>query len=149
MWAKCLFADPVADIAVLGQPDNQDLHEEAQKYDELAWSVEPLAISDIKACDPSERDWAKDRVWVLSLDGEWNECMAGHIGGRSLLTKGPIVSGMSGSPVVDDLGAAIAAISSGSEREHLNPRLTQSLPGWLLSAQKKRQATRRIILARK
>jgi hypothetical protein len=23
-WAECLFADPVADIAVLGQPDNQE-----------------------------------------------------------------------------------------------------------------------------
>ena len=29
MWATCLFADPIADIAVLGQPDNQALSDAA------------------------------------------------------------------------------------------------------------------------
>jgi hypothetical protein len=24
VWTECLFVDPIADIAVLGQPDNQD-----------------------------------------------------------------------------------------------------------------------------
>jgi hypothetical protein len=34
--AECLFADPVADIAVLGSPDNQMLWEQAQAYEALS-----------------------------------------------------------------------------------------------------------------
>jgi hypothetical protein len=29
VWAECLFADPIADIAVLGSPDDQELTEAA------------------------------------------------------------------------------------------------------------------------
>ena len=30
VWAECVFADPVADIAVLGPPDSQELSEESR-----------------------------------------------------------------------------------------------------------------------
>jgi len=33
--ACCLFVDPIADIAVLGQPDNQNLPDKADAYDRL------------------------------------------------------------------------------------------------------------------
>src|SRR5262249_33780272 len=49
VWAHCLFADPVADIAVLGQPDNQDLSDEADAYDQLVESMETLAIGNAPA----------------------------------------------------------------------------------------------------
>jgi hypothetical protein len=32
VWAECLFADPIADIAVLGSPDDQDLYDKAEFY---------------------------------------------------------------------------------------------------------------------
>src|SRR5438105_838621 len=32
IWAECLFADPVADIAVLGEPDSQDLYDQCEQY---------------------------------------------------------------------------------------------------------------------
>lgn len=35
VWAECLFVDPIADIAVFGTPDTQDLYEQADAYDEL------------------------------------------------------------------------------------------------------------------
>ena len=35
VWAACLFVDPIADIAVLGQPDNQVLIDEAAAFDAL------------------------------------------------------------------------------------------------------------------
>lgn len=35
IWAECVFVDPIADIAVLGSPDNQELSEEAEAYDAL------------------------------------------------------------------------------------------------------------------
>ena len=35
VWAECLFADPVADIAVLGVPDEQYLSSEAAAFEAL------------------------------------------------------------------------------------------------------------------
>jgi hypothetical protein len=34
VWAECRFVDPIADIAVLGQPDSQDLYEESEADDQ-------------------------------------------------------------------------------------------------------------------
>jgi hypothetical protein len=45
VWTECLFVDPIADIAILGERDNQVLYEEYQKYLELVDAVEPLAIA--------------------------------------------------------------------------------------------------------
>src|SRR5262249_29841032 len=33
VWCECLFADPVADIAILGCPDSQELGEEGEAFD--------------------------------------------------------------------------------------------------------------------
>jgi len=44
VWAHCLFVDPVADIAVLCQPDNQELCDEAEAYDALIESMQPLRL---------------------------------------------------------------------------------------------------------
>src|SRR5215813_7310413 len=35
VWAECLFADPIADIAVLRSPDGQELSDEADAFEEL------------------------------------------------------------------------------------------------------------------
>jgi hypothetical protein len=35
IWTECLFADPGADVAVLGTPDNQTFVERAEDYDAL------------------------------------------------------------------------------------------------------------------
>src|SRR5437867_2361147 len=35
VWAECLFVDPVADIAVLGPPDGQELYDEWGAYERL------------------------------------------------------------------------------------------------------------------
>jgi hypothetical protein len=31
VWAECLFVDPIADLAVLGAPDSQELHDKNMK----------------------------------------------------------------------------------------------------------------------
>jgi hypothetical protein len=36
VWAECLFADPVTDIAILGSPDNQELCEQANAYEAIS-----------------------------------------------------------------------------------------------------------------
>ena len=68
MWAECLFADPIADIAVLGMPDDQALPDEANSYKRLLGSRQPLLITDAPAREQS----CKARLF--SLDGEWFEC---------------------------------------------------------------------------
>jgi hypothetical protein len=39
-----LFADPIADIAVLGTPDDQALPDEAEAYEKLVEGMTPLMI---------------------------------------------------------------------------------------------------------
>ena len=46
IWAECLFADPVADIAVLGPPDTQVLPHRADAYEELMATTLTLPRSD-------------------------------------------------------------------------------------------------------
>jgi hypothetical protein len=77
VWVECVFADPVGDIAVLGQPDSQELGEQAEAYDELVESVTPLKI----AVPGTEG-------WMLSLDGVWFRCEVQTDGGpRIALAK--------------------------------------------------------------
>lgn len=141
IWAECLFVDPVADIAVLGQPDCQELSEQAAAYGELVEAAAPITIADMPQ---------GGHAWLLSLDGRWSRCAVCdssqfHAGGASPLwlqdAAEPIKGGMSGSPVVSPEGAAIGIMccSSGTGpdvEEHtdggMNPRLVDHLPGWLL-----------------
>lgn len=46
VWAACLFADPVADIAVLGAPDGQDLYDKHDAYKDLINTLPGLHVSD-------------------------------------------------------------------------------------------------------
>ncbi len=130
VWTECMFADPVADIAVLGPPDNQELFEEAEAYEELVADASALQIADPPPDGPA---------WLLTLDGQWGRCDARHNGGPLWVFDAaePIMGGMSGSPILEADGAAIGVIcsatTSGPHTESgPNAKLTDSLPGWLL-----------------
>lgn len=132
MWAECVFADPIGDIAVLGQPDNQVLSDEAEDYEALMEAAAPYSIIDA----PKGRSLA----WLLSLEGRWFRCTVGHNGGMLGVVGAAegIVGGMSGSPITANDGLAIGIIctSGGTGEVHTeggpNPRLVGNLPGWLL-----------------
>jgi hypothetical protein len=49
VWAECLFADPMADIAVLGSPDDQALYDKAEFYRRLVASAHPFTVADAPA----------------------------------------------------------------------------------------------------
>jgi hypothetical protein len=135
VWAECLFADPVGDIAVLGGPSTLELSDEADAYDALA--DERPAIQFGKA--------RSGRGWILALSGDrWIETtlnVRSTIWGPSLVV-GPTEGGMSGSPIVNDAGRAVGIVSQGRETEGKDgarknedaaqPILTLNLPGWLL-----------------
>jgi hypothetical protein len=156
IWAECLFADPIADIAVLGSADNQELSDEADAYSELTEGVRPLSIGEpvwqegrahISRAIPSlgipEQRFVlyyEAPAWLLSRDSRWFRCVVRHNGGMLMIvdpTEG-IVGGMSGSPILTDDGLAvgIVCLSGGTSEVHTaggpNPRLLYNLPGWLL-----------------
>jgi hypothetical protein len=111
----------MADLAVLGTPDNQDLYEYAEAYEKLIGSVTPLKIADAPE---------KGRAWLLSLDGEWFECTIEVLNDSSLWVSNPaqpIRRRMSGSPIISEDGKAIGPVCcAGPEADmsaSLNPRL--------------------------
>lgn len=93
IWAECLFADPVADIAVLGCPD-ANLEDEYEAYYSLTGEASFLRIGTAKS-GPG---------WVLSIGGRWIRStleMFSGMGGESLWID-PTEAGMSGSPILND-----------------------------------------------
>jgi hypothetical protein len=133
VWAQCLFVDPIGDIAVLGQPDNQSLIDESDAYDAMMEGIQPLSVSDPPI---------QGRAWMLSLDGRWSRCTIDRqLNGPLRISEAEnIARGMSGSPVIADDGSAIAVVVSGSCDHSQDvcheggpyPVLTRNLPGWLL-----------------
>jgi hypothetical protein len=127
-WAVCRFADPIADIAVLGSPENSH----AADYRALTAAAPALPFG-----DPIRHPvnfWAPARL--LSLDGRWFSCTIRHFGGPLWITHAAerVQGGMSGSPIVAEAGTAIGVVCSiTSPREGgPNARLSDHLPGWLL-----------------
>ena len=127
VWAECQFFDPIADLAVLGPPMVGD-----QQYDAFYKFVEerdPLSLGSI---DPNQPCAA----WLLTLEGRWQMCMCEAGDDRTLLLKGAVlVSGMSGSPILDDDGTAIGVVGAyeRASDKHPQPRLARCLPGWFLT----------------
>jgi hypothetical protein len=150
VWVECVFVNPVDDLAVLASPDNQELAEEADRFEAFLASKRPLPIASLTFARPRIRRLGRSVLaspeaqcdsWILSLEGEWFCCRATSRG-RSLGLEGaahPIQAGMSGSPIVSAAGAAIGVIctSGGTKRDHHtgggpNPELAAQLPAWLL-----------------
>ena len=163
VWCECLFLDPIADIAVLGAPDNQELSEQAEAYEALVGDAaltvaEPPSTPIAKEVErvaelekqigatglPVRRECP---AFLLSLSNEWFPCRVAH-GPNGMLNildaaRG-IAGGMSGSPIVATDGAAIGVVclGSGATTHELeaateggpNPRLIGNLPGWFLKS---------------
>jgi hypothetical protein len=139
--AECLFADPIADIAVLGMPDSQELRHEADAYRELVTSVRPLAVAHAPAQRHGYRRFGNLRVpydtpsrgfvRLLSLECQWIEAeVERRIGSLSLEPKELIVSGMTGSPILSPAGEAVGVVAFSEQ----NPALMDCLSARLLQA---------------
>jgi hypothetical protein len=156
VWAECLFADPISDLAVLGAPDGQELSTEAESFEALVDSADPIAVSEgtFRDTAPQNEEEARLRAelgirplqecqaWLLSLDCRWFPCVAWHKGGALWLSQSaePMKGGMSGSPILADDGTAVGVFCTSSGRtldDHEeggpNPRLAYNLPAGLLS----------------
>jgi len=129
-----MFVDPIADIAVLGSPDDQNLPKQADKYEALLENMLALSIAEAPR---------HSRGWLLSLDCDWFSCKVQHVGGPLWTTAAAegIRGGMSGSPILLDDGKAIGVVVAGGGSEidddvptegGPDPWLVGNLPGWLL-----------------
>ncbi len=100
-WAVCRFVDPIADIAVLGSPDNPH----ADDYQALMGTATALSFGD--AVRRPVNFWAPARL--LSLDGRWFSCTIRHFGGPLWITHAAerVLGGMSGSPIVAEAGGRV------------------------------------------
>jgi Trypsin-like peptidase domain len=145
VWAECLFADPIADIAVLGAPDANSCPEESEAYEALVEPITPLkSVTPLRIADAPEEGSA----WLLSLNGEWFQCTVRYdsrLHGPLLVMNlaQAIVGGMSGSPILSDDGKAIGVVClvkglKGRGSGSPNPRLTRDLPGRFLRAKRKK-----------
>jgi len=125
--AECLFVDPVADIAVLGPPDDQAL----EGYMALTEAMVPLRVAELPWCvEPQTGQGA-----LMSLDCQLIACDFEIFEGRALWIKKGVEPAMSGSPILDGAGAAIGVVCSAEESSDdggANPHLTEHLPRWLL-----------------
>lgn len=133
VWAECWFVDAIADLAVLGSPDNQVFFDESDAYDVLVDRARPLPIGAAK----------KGRAWVLGLDGRWfrYDLEKPRSPLWSTSPAEPITGGMSGSPIVQG-GRAVGVVSTTSDTrgadgthrsEHAaGPCLIDDLPGRLV-----------------
>jgi hypothetical protein len=140
VWAACLFVDPIADIAVLGQPDDQELSDEAEAYDALVDSMHPLVVADApvqgtKIIDSGREDRfeaptpGKGPARVLSLNSCWLAGEVTRFGSGMMFEPGDaFAGGMSGSPIIDAQGRAIGVVSC----DIRNPVILDSLPAWLV-----------------
>jgi hypothetical protein len=128
--------DPVADIAVLGELDDQQCPDDAEAFEQWREQVEPVALSDhqFKAGQSCP-------VFIYTHKHEW---IAGKVtrygrfvgSGVALFAEG-IESGTSGSPVVTADGLLLGIVSNASsDRAGASgsmPVAYMSLPHWVLA----------------
>jgi hypothetical protein len=147
VWAECVFVDAMADIAVLGSPDNQELSDQAEAYDQLVNSTKPIGVADAPV-QGSEllTTFGEHQVSnptpgvgparVFSLKGRWLKGQVFRRGDRLNFEPGKhVVSGMSGSPIIDATGSAIGVVSCSSNLgEATSPVIVDSLSARLVQS---------------
>jgi hypothetical protein len=130
VWAECRFVDPIADIAVLSEPDAQELSDENDAYHRLTDDRPTLPIGKATR-EPTP-------AWLFTLSGQWVTCTVklsrfGNALSLDGATKEATWPGTSGSPIISSDGRALGIISCGEANQlALNPTLAGCLPPWLL-----------------
>lgn len=140
--AKCLFADPVADIAVLGEPDGEVHFDQVEAYEDFVTKLPALEIGWLSTYHPNVQGMA----WLLGLGGEWGGCQIRSKRFGSLwITEAVegIVGGMSGSPILNTAYEAVGVVSTSggslnTPHTEGGPQasLRYNLPGWVLASLK-------------
>lgn len=136
IWTECVFADAVSDLAILDNPDDQELFEKAELYEEFTQAATPIRIREGRA---------GERVWVLGLDGDFKAGVLAWVGLGTITVKGladAIKPGTSGSPILGDDGFAISLCQIGTDGgivdDCISVNLPACLPRWFSAKRKRR-----------
>ena len=121
---ECIFADPIADVALLWGPGEQVLHEEREAWRNFikrpALEFAPITPTPVRPTT----------VRLLDLTGEWYEVdlQSTH---TSLFGSFNMKGGMSGSPFLDGDDMVVGLVSI----DRTCPRLPHTLPLWVVREQ--------------
>ncbi len=139
--ASVIAVEPVLDIAVLGQPDNQALAREADKFDDFCENTTHVPIS-LELMHPG----SSRSLWVYGKESKWIE-LSGEVFGDPE-TEPPMIwvnwadhslqPGDSGSPIVNEDGELISVFSNGDNTGH-QPIVNLALPAWVLNKIRRHQ----------
>ncbi len=121
--AECLFLDLIADIAVLGTPDNRAYPEQCATFSAFVEDLTPFGVERLD-------DRGEIPVRVLSLDDGWLLGRATTFGEGLFLSDCEVVGEMAGSPIITMHGAAVGMV--GPEIDMPMSRLGDRLPSWLM-----------------
>jgi hypothetical protein len=121
---ECLFVNPVADLAVLVEPDGQTRLNEWEAYDRF---VDDRPTFKVAVADEQVRPG-----WLFSKRNNWEPCGVSSPRGRSVQVTDAATSatapGTSGSPILNEDGNAVGVITLGPQP---NVSLARELPAWL------------------
>jgi hypothetical protein len=119
--AECLFLDLIADIALLGTPDNRAYPAQSATFSAFVEDLAPFRVSLLD-------DRSEIPVRILSLEGEWLPGQATSFGEGLFLSDCEVIDEMAGSPIVTMDGAAVGVV--GTEVDMPMSRLGDRLPSW-------------------
>jgi hypothetical protein len=135
IWGELCVFSRTDDLAVFCQPDIECGEGHYMRFEDFTKQAMPVGLSPDGVASHLWAQHPGQVAWTMSLAGEWQKCIV-HNGGRFLTldSDAKIKSGMSGSPIINDKGAAIGVISTGRSGigGNVNPSLTDCLPPWLL-----------------
>ncbi len=129
-WVECIFLDPVADLAVLAEPDNQSLYEESCKFSDFASRSGFLEIGSLADGETPVR--------IMLNNSESIPCIVetnSRPYSRTFVIKKTdreIKGGMSGSPILTDDGKVVGVICNNAT----GPILSRCLPPWITNLAK-------------
>ncbi len=139
---KPYFADPISDIAVLGEPDNQELPEDADAFEQWREHTDPIPLAVVSldaGYNLPVHVFAYKDEWIRATL-EWYGMPGALPNGRILMkAKRPIVGGTSGSPVVDHGGRLVGVVSqaggavSQPTYDGPMPIARLALPAWVIA----------------
>ena len=139
IWTQCVFADPVADIAVLIAPDNQELLEHCEAFEKFLHTARALCLGEVRQT-PIGRRQGNTKGWLLSLAGHWRPCTLTAVQNALWISDAPdgIIGGISGSPILLNDGTAVGVVCAARgpagrlpTEGGPNPLLSACLPRWL------------------
>jgi len=136
--------EPLSDIAVLGEIDNQEYPDDADRFEAFRDGTEPIEI-----CETAFKRAEGHEVYMLDLEMNWVTGKVTrwspyeHFGQIYIETEAAIRGGCSGGPVVNSAGQVVGVISTigGTESEekymykgkgsgHI-PLANFALPAWV------------------